>query len=329
VISRRRQTLHPSAIRSYMQSKPSPRLRSRKSPGEHVINDSSLIAGVLQYDNDEDDGTNDDIETIHPESEGNDTESYATNEENDDDNENIILPDDEDDYMPEYALEPEQNKPTVRRSERFHRPPVIYEPTMHGQTCEPTIRGSTHTQVTPAPTIYTTAEAMVLARIISEFNERLSITTTGQGSSFVTTYSLQKGLQQFRYRGKQATPQEMQQLHDRNVFNQFTRKHSAIPCAHERWNRSSFLQKNETGGEGTTLSQRIDTKKLCTTRRCVQSNCLHGLSTDDSGDRSRGESWHCHMRYPQRIHTSRHPSYRCRWQSYYYENPREARGHSV
>jgi hypothetical protein len=55
------------------------------SPGEHVINDSSLIAGVLQYDNDEDDGTNDDIETIHPESEGNDTESYATNEENDDD----------------------------------------------------------------------------------------------------------------------------------------------------------------------------------------------------------------------------------------------------
>jgi hypothetical protein len=173
-----------------------------------------LIAGVLQYDNDEDDGTNDDIEeddgtndgieTIHPESEGNDTESYATNEENDDDNENIILPDDEDDYMPEYALEPEQNELSVRRSERFHRPPVIYEPTMHGQTCNST----------PAPTIYTTAEAMVLAHIISEFNERLSITTTGQGSSFVTTYSLQKGLQQFGYRGKQETPQEMQQLHE-------------------------------------------------------------------------------------------------------------------
>jgi hypothetical protein len=242
------------------------------SPGGHIINDSSLIAGVSQYDNDEDDGanedieeddgTNDDIDTIHPEPEGNDTDPYATNDENDDDNEDTVLPDDEDDYatneqndnenentvlpddeddsIQEYALEPEQNEPTARRSERVRRQPMIYEPTMYGQTCETTIRGSTHTQVTPVPTTYTTAEAIVLAHILSEFNERLYITTTVQGSSFVTTYSLQKGLQQFGDRAKQTTLQEMQQLHDRKCFQPIHKKLSATPSAHARWNRSSF-----------------------------------------------------------------------------------------
>jgi hypothetical protein len=79
-------------------------------------------------------------------------------------------------------------------------------------------RGSTHTQITPASTIYTTSEAMVLVHIMSDFNERLSITTTVHGSSFVTKHGLKKGLQLFRDRGKQATIQEMQQVHDRQCF---------------------------------------------------------------------------------------------------------------
>jgi hypothetical protein len=99
------------------------------SPGGNVINDSRLNAGVSHHkydtdnatneenDNDEDDCTNVDIETIHPEY----TKSYGSDvEEHDDDNENIVLLDDEDDCMPEYALEPEQNEPTMRRSERLH-----------------------------------------------------------------------------------------------------------------------------------------------------------------------------------------------------------------
>jgi hypothetical protein len=96
---------------------------------------------------------------------------------------------------------------------------VSYEPTTYGKSYdESTIRGATNAQIDPTLEGYTSAEAIAMAHIISHFNERISTTNSVHGSSFVTTYSLKKGLHRFGESGKQATIKDMQQLHDRRCF---------------------------------------------------------------------------------------------------------------
>jgi hypothetical protein len=61
---------------------------------------------------------------------------------------------------------------------------------MQGQSCEATVRGTTHAQLGQLPLgveDISSEEAMVMAHIIAQFNERLCTTTTIQGSVFVTT----------------------------------------------------------------------------------------------------------------------------------------------
>jgi hypothetical protein len=59
--------------------------------------------------------------------------------------------DDYDRYLPEEA--PNELEPSARRSQRIRRAPKILEPTIHGQSYDTTIRGSTHAQLEAAANI--------------------------------------------------------------------------------------------------------------------------------------------------------------------------------
>jgi hypothetical protein len=89
---------------------------------------------------------------------------------------------------------------------------------MHGPSCEPTVRGDNLAQIDATTAEYKKEEAIVRAHIMNQWNERMCTTTLIQGTKFVTTYSLKKGLQVFGEKGKLATLKEMQQLHDRRCF---------------------------------------------------------------------------------------------------------------
>jgi hypothetical protein len=79
---------------------------------------------------------------------------------------------------------------------------MSYEPTLHGKSYdESTIRGSTNAQVDSTLEGCTSAEAKAMAHIITQFNERMSTTNCGHGSSYVTIYSLKKGLEDLRIVG--------------------------------------------------------------------------------------------------------------------------------
>eukprot|EP00977_Amphora_coffeiformis_P023701 scaffold13992_cov140-Amphora_coffeaeformis.AAC.1 len=98
----------------------------------------------------------------------------------------------------------------------------MLDPTMTGKTHGSTTRGAVHNQVDtpdPAPNMeYHHREAYVMAHIISTIKERLHIATVEHGSQHVVTYSLKKGIDKFKDRGKAAALKEMKQMHDRECF---------------------------------------------------------------------------------------------------------------
>eukprot|EP00977_Amphora_coffeiformis_P022931 scaffold11877_cov125-Amphora_coffeaeformis.AAC.1 len=117
---------------------------------------------------------------------------------------------------------PHQHQPQLRRSTRQSVPVSMLDPTMTGKTHGSTTRGAVHNQVDtpdPAPNMeYHHREAYVMAHIISTIKERLHIATVEHGSQHVVTYSLKKGIEKFKDRGKAAALKEMKQMHDRECF---------------------------------------------------------------------------------------------------------------
>jgi hypothetical protein len=204
------------------------------SKGGHVLYDSSLMAGVgdTTHDVDEDidhntgvdnndnnTGVDNNIGAIHDNIDNQSDTGCNDDDEASDADDNIDSQSDldsHDGYIPEH--DPEEDEPSVRRSERIRHAPVSYEPSFQGKTYETTEREVTYAQVTESG-LYSAEEAIVLASIITEFNERFTESTTIQGSAFTTTYSLKKGLERFGDRGKEATLKEMRQLHDRRCFH--------------------------------------------------------------------------------------------------------------
>ena len=62
---------------------------------------------------------------------------------------------------------------------------------------------------------YDTNEAIVMARMLTEMNFRVST----EGATFAQQYSLKTGLKNFGLRGEEAASKELDQLHQRNCFN--------------------------------------------------------------------------------------------------------------
>ena len=60
--------------------------------------------------------------------------------------------------------------------------------------------------------------ARVLVTLITKLNKRIEENQIKVGHSFVTTYSLVKGIKKFRHRGKQAAQKEIGQLHQRKCW---------------------------------------------------------------------------------------------------------------
>ena len=75
---------------------------------------------------------------------------------------------------------------------------------------------------------YNTTCALVASRTIEHFNE-IHREARVNGTSFLETYSLNKGLKKFGEEGRKAAMKEMQQLHDRVCFEPI-KLESLSPC---------------------------------------------------------------------------------------------------
>ncbi len=65
---------------------------------------------------------------------------------------------------------------------------------------------------------YDELEAKVIAMIMCQFNERMSISKVEYRNKYVITYSLQKAMKKWGGRAKQSVTSEMKQLHNRECF---------------------------------------------------------------------------------------------------------------
>ena len=65
---------------------------------------------------------------------------------------------------------------------------------------------------------YNNETAIVIARTIAYFNDRMTGMDKNQTFSFIQTYSLKQGLKKFQEQGRAAINKELKQLHDRMVF---------------------------------------------------------------------------------------------------------------
>ena len=74
------------------------------------------------------------------------------------------------------------------------------------------------TSLKEIPEEYTIENARVITKIIALMNMGVIESTAVKGHQFIQTFSLAKGLQKFGHKGKQAAMKEMQQLHERTVF---------------------------------------------------------------------------------------------------------------
>jgi hypothetical protein len=158
----------------------------------------------------------------------------------------------------------------------------------------------------------------------------LSITTTVQGSSFVTTYSLQKGLQQFGDRAKQATLQEMQQLHVRKCFQPIHKKTLSNTERSRALESIIFLVEKLDGNvkarhcaNGSTQRNYMQREDVSSPTVCTDSVLMTAvIEAEENRDVAT-----CDI--PNAFIQTDIQTNRCRWQSYHYENPREARGYFV
>ena len=60
--------------------------------------------------------------------------------------------------------------------------------------------------------------AQVLATVMAHYNYKYAGMSEVETYQFVQTYTLKKGLERFKDRGRNAAQKEMRQLHDRVVF---------------------------------------------------------------------------------------------------------------
>jgi hypothetical protein len=65
---------------------------------------------------------------------------------------------------------------------------------------------------------YTIENARVITKVISLMNLGVIERRATQGNQFIQTFNLTKGLQNYGEKGKQAAMKEIQQLHERKVF---------------------------------------------------------------------------------------------------------------
>jgi tyrosyl-tRNA synthetase len=65
---------------------------------------------------------------------------------------------------------------------------------------------------------YTIENARVITKVISLINLGVIERRATQGNQFIQTFNLTKGLQNYGEKGKQAAMKEIQQLHERKVF---------------------------------------------------------------------------------------------------------------
>jgi hypothetical protein len=70
---------------------------------------------------------------------------------------------------------------------------------------------------------YTLENAWVIAKFMSLMNMGVDQTTVNKNHQFTKTFSLSRGMKKFGEKARQAAVTEMEQLHERNVFFQFTR----------------------------------------------------------------------------------------------------------
>ncbi len=225
--------------------KPVLQFKHRKN-GKFVIEDDALIAGVdgqlnaedqvmfTDEDPEEEEDTDDEEEEEDDEEDEDVPEltqrfgDAEDDDEEDDEDSNATAPTepmtddgtletiDEDDDATLAPVEDDQTintgATTVRRSNRARTQPLRLQPTMTGQSHQPpqppmtyetnhliTQTGVHHTQV------YEPEEASVSATIIHH-------------CAFAQTFSLNKGLKKFGDKGKEATFQEVEQLHKRNCW---------------------------------------------------------------------------------------------------------------
>ena len=142
-------------------------------------------------------------QTMIEEMEESDTNSVnSTNESNDETNEGA---NDSDDSQPRDNILADQPGVTVTRSGRVSRAPT---------------KLSLQQSVSSNAIIeeYSMESARVITKVISLMNMGVIERRTMQGQQFVQTFSLAKGLQKYGEKGKQAAMKEMQQLHERTVF---------------------------------------------------------------------------------------------------------------
>jgi hypothetical protein len=177
VITRRKLTLIPlndaaiAAVEAIARFEGQTPLKITGSGG-HIITDSPLFAGVAD-DAHVTSHTNDNSIPITDES-GNEEEAVTLNKDDDDDSDSTSDENNEDDGNltdtaddeiesneepngdEEDERDPEAhfqeytsggNEPSVRRSERIRSPTVTCEPTMHGPSYEPTVRGDNLAQI--------------------------------------------------------------------------------------------------------------------------------------------------------------------------------------
>ena len=126
------------------------------------------------------------------------------------------------------------------------------------------------------------------------------------GTLFLETYSLNKGLKKFGEEGKKAAMKEMQQLHDRVCFEPI--KLESLSPTEKKESIGIF---NLPGGEevgrnqGKNLRQRQSTEELDDQGRFDKSYGIDPSIIFNSCDRSTQREGYSNMRQPECVYTNR------------------------
>ena len=184
-----------------------------------LLYDSALLAGVEEQDKEYADKFEDEDDYIFVDKEPEADEVDPNKVYKDANTGDPIKPDPtEEASVPkqESELDEESIEPTLCRSNRNAAPLERLEPRLTGQTYN-----QVETEPEPKPNMeYDLAEAKVLAMIMCQFNDRLTRSEKiVYGRQYIVTYSLKKGIQNFRQCSQDSAFKEMKWLNDRTCFN--------------------------------------------------------------------------------------------------------------
>ena len=158
---------------------------------EQELNDLNSLNNESDNENETEETENQEEEEQEPD-EIQETITDTNNETNEQDN-----------NKPESHQAMNTSNPSIRRSNRIHKPNPRY---MHLQA---------NTSQTEE---YSSTSARIIAMTMCHLNNTMKGISDDQAFNFIQTYSLKQGIKKFGMKGRNAAFKEMKQIHDRVVF---------------------------------------------------------------------------------------------------------------